>query len=152
MKQCNYNINDPTGVITMKVRCVTDGKEFSSMSEADKFYEFYDGRVSELCKSENSYKGLSFQKISGINSTAPNTHRIALDIEDKRDYDNFTRVNNMRCGDCFLDEKNTLHMFVEFKIPGQLHCINLKTRRFRIIKLEPDSFLNKVNYKIVLND
>lgn len=136
----------------MKVRCITDGKEFNSMSEADKFYGFYDGRVSELCKSRNSYKGLSFEKFGDSTPATSKTHRTSLEIKDRREYDKFTRVENMKCGDCFLDEDNTLHMFVQLKSYDELHCINLKTRRLRIIKLEPNSFLNKVNYKIVLND
>lgn len=58
----------------------------------------------------------------------------------------------MHCGDCLLDENNSLHMFVQLKNHNELHCINLKTRRLRITKLQPDSLFNKVNYKIVLND
>ena len=136
----------------MKVKCITDSREFNSMSEADKFYGFYDGRVSELCKSGNSYKGLSFEKVETNIPITAKTHKTSLDINDKREYDKFTRVDLMRCGDCFLDGVDSLHMFVQIKNYDELHCINLKTRRLRIIKLESDSFLNRVNYKIVLND
>lgn len=136
----------------MKVKCITDDKEFNSMSEADKFYGLYDGRVSELCKSGDSYKGLSFEKLEDFTPITAKTHKTPLNIKDKREYDKFTRIDLMRCGDCFLDDENSLYMFIQIKNSNELHCINLKTRRLRIIKLEPNSFLNKVNYKIVLND
>lgn len=134
----------------MRVRCTTDNHEFKSMSEADKYYGFYEGKVSELCRSRQAFQGLSFEKVDDVFSKLPSKSAYSK-LQDNREYDLFTASEKLRCGDCFLDEGNHLYMFVQ-RDNEDLQCMDLNHRRLKTIKLTSDKFVNKVNYQILLND